>query len=100
MKRAFKALCIITIITMLGATIVIAGQNQAAAPASAGKSVSTAPEASSKMDSCTANDSAIGNNNILLADSCINQGYACVLNGTPCCAPYSCKGKFPNTYCK
>ncbi len=30
---------------------------------------------------------------------CIEKDHACVLNGTPCCAPYSCKGKFPNTYC-
>jgi hypothetical protein len=31
---------------------------------------------------------------------CIEKDRACVLNGTPCCAPYSCKGKFPNTYCR
>ncbi|MCX5804625.1 MAG: hypothetical protein NT010_00970 [Proteobacteria bacterium] len=30
---------------------------------------------------------------------CIEKGLTCVLNGTPCCAPYSCSGKFPNTYC-
>ncbi len=30
---------------------------------------------------------------------CIEKEHACILNGTPCCAPYSCKGKFPNTYC-
>jgi hypothetical protein len=30
---------------------------------------------------------------------CIEKNRACVLNGTSCCAPYSCKGKFPNTYC-
>jgi hypothetical protein len=30
---------------------------------------------------------------------CIEKDRACVLNGTPCCAPYSCEGKFPNTYC-
>jgi hypothetical protein len=30
---------------------------------------------------------------------CIEKNRACVLNGTPCCAPYSCEGKFPNTYC-
>ena len=30
---------------------------------------------------------------------CIEKDHACVLNGTPCCAPYSCKGKFPNAYC-
>ena len=23
----------------------------------------------------------------------------CILNGSPCCPPYICKGKFPNTYC-
>jgi len=31
---------------------------------------------------------------------CIEKDHACVLNGTPCCAPYSCKGRFPNTYCR
>ena len=31
---------------------------------------------------------------------CIEKDHACVLNGTPCCAPYSCEGKFPNTYCR
>ena len=31
---------------------------------------------------------------------CIEKNRACVLNGTPCCAPYSCEGKFPNTYCR
>jgi len=30
---------------------------------------------------------------------CIEKDHACVLNGTPCCASYSCTGKFPNTYC-
>jgi hypothetical protein len=24
---------------------------------------------------------------------------ACILNGSPCCPPYVCEGKFPNTYC-
>ena len=23
----------------------------------------------------------------------------CMLNGSPCCPPYVCEGKFPNTYC-
>lgn len=32
--------------------------------------------------------------------SCIGQGRVCVLNGTPCCNPYSCKGPFPNTSCQ
>ncbi|MEN6616408.1 MAG: hypothetical protein ABFD12_07610 [Syntrophorhabdus sp.] len=32
--------------------------------------------------------------------SCIEGGLTCVLNGTPCCAPYQCKGKFPNTTCQ
>jgi len=30
---------------------------------------------------------------------CIEEDQACVLNGTACCAPYSCMGEFPNTYC-
>lgn len=34
------------------------------------------------------------------ADSCIEQGQTCVLHGTACCAPYECKGKFPNTTCQ
>lgn len=32
--------------------------------------------------------------------SCIEGGLTCVLNGTPCCPPYECKGKFPNTTCR
>ena len=35
-----------------------------------------------------------------LANSCIEKGLTCILNGTPCCSPYECKGKFPNTYCQ
>lgn len=37
---------------------------------------------------------------VTLAANCIDQGLTCILNGTPCCAPYSCKGKFPNTTCR
>ena len=40
------------------------------------------------------------NINTVLGASCIEKDLQCTLNGTPCCAPYSCKGKFPNTYCK
>ncbi|MBU4479825.1 hypothetical protein KKG48_00065 [Patescibacteria group bacterium] len=32
--------------------------------------------------------------------SCIEKDLICILHGTPCCAPYECKGTFPNTYCK
>lgn len=32
--------------------------------------------------------------------SCIEKGLTCILNGTPCCSPYECRGKFPNTYCQ
>ena len=32
--------------------------------------------------------------------SCIAGGLTCILNGTPCCTPYQCKGKFPNTTCQ
>jgi hypothetical protein len=32
--------------------------------------------------------------------SCIEGGLTCILNGTPCCPPYECKGKFPNTTCR
>jgi hypothetical protein len=38
--------------------------------------------------------------NIILSDSCIEQGQACVLNGTPCCGSYTCQGRFPNTTCQ
>ena len=31
---------------------------------------------------------------------CIECGQTCVLGGTPCCAPCTCKGKFPNTTCQ
>jgi hypothetical protein len=40
------------------------------------------------------------NTDIVLSFDCIEQGLQCTLNGTPCCAPYNCKGKFPNTYCQ
>jgi len=43
---------------------------------------------------------AAHSNNILLAGGCIEKGLTCVLTGTPCCSPYECKGKFPNTYCQ
>jgi len=32
--------------------------------------------------------------------SCIQGGQACVLYGTPCCDPYTCRGRFPNTTCQ
>lgn len=47
-----------------------------------------------------ANDLVTSNINIVLAANCIEKGLQCTLNGTPCCSPYECKGKFPNTYCK
>lgn len=47
-----------------------------------------------------AGDFVAGDTNIVLAANCIEQGLTCVLKGTPCCAPYECKGKFPNTTCK
>lgn len=99
MKKIGLVICVFTILALLSG-VALAGQNQNVAAATAGKSVSTAPEAGNKMNSCTANDSAIGNNNILLAASCIEKDLQCTLNGTPCCVPYECKGKFPNTYCK
>jgi len=34
------------------------------------------------------------------AQNCIGPGQACVLNGTPCCGGYSCRGRFPNTTCQ
>jgi hypothetical protein len=47
-----------------------------------------------------AGDFVAEDNNIVLADNCIEKDLQCTLNGTPCCAPYECKGKFPNTYCQ
>jgi hypothetical protein len=41
-----------------------------------------------------------GYTDIVLGANCIEQGLQCTLNGTPCCEPYKCKGKFPNTYCQ
>ncbi|MHB1955018.1 MAG: hypothetical protein ACYCOU_14875 [Sulfobacillus sp.] len=35
-----------------------------------------------------------------LAQNCIGPGETCILNGTPCCAGYSCRGRFPNTTCQ
>jgi len=35
-----------------------------------------------------------------VADSCIGQGATCTLHGTPCCDPYTCQGRFPNTTCQ
>lgn len=32
--------------------------------------------------------------------NCIEKDLQCTLHGTPCCAPYTCQGKFPNTYCQ
>ena len=31
---------------------------------------------------------------------CVDEGYACILGGTPCCGTNTCKGKFPNTTCQ
>ena len=39
-----------------------------------------------------------GNTNT--AQDCIDKGQVCTINGTPCCAPNYCKGKFPNTTCQ
>ncbi len=46
-----------------------------------------------------ANNSYTGKS-VVQGANCIEQGLTCVLNGTPCCAPYTCKGKFPNTTCQ
>lgn len=32
--------------------------------------------------------------------NCIDLSRPCVLNGTPCCAPYSCKQNFPIPVCQ
>jgi hypothetical protein len=53
-----------------------------------------------KADTPIINDLAAGDTNIVVGDNCIEKGLQCTLNGTPCCAPYECKGKFPNTYCQ
>ena len=44
-------------------------------------------------------NSAVGDGPVQGA-SCIEQGLTCILHGTACCAPYECKGKFPNTTCQ
>ncbi len=46
------------------------------------------------------NDLVARRTDIVLGANCIEKGLQCTLNGTPCCAPYQCKGKFPNTYCQ
>jgi len=38
--------------------------------------------------------------NTTFGQGCIECGQTCVLGGTPCCAPCTCKGKFPNTTCQ
>jgi hypothetical protein len=35
-----------------------------------------------------------------IADRCIGKGETCTLHGTPCCDPYTCQGRFPNTTCQ
>lgn len=47
-----------------------------------------------------ANDYMAKSHTMALGANCIEQGLTCVLNGTPCCSPYECKGKFPNTTCQ
>ena len=32
--------------------------------------------------------------------TCVPFGQACTSTGPPCCAPYSCKGAWPNTKCQ
>jgi hypothetical protein len=34
-----------------------------------------------------------------VGQSCIGGGETCTVHGTPCCPPYTCKGRFPNTTC-
>jgi hypothetical protein len=34
------------------------------------------------------------------AQNCIPRGQKCTLGGTPCCAPYTCIGVFPNLTCQ
>jgi hypothetical protein len=47
-----------------------------------------------------ADNTTVRDNNFAIGNNCIEKDLTCILNGTPCCAPYSCKGKFPNTYCQ
>jgi hypothetical protein len=37
---------------------------------------------------------------VVIGQNCIAHGQTCTLYGTPCCAPYSCRGRFPNTTCQ
>lgn len=43
---------------------------------------------------------AHGINRPIVGQGCIEQGQTCTLYGTPCCAPHTCQGKFPNTTCQ
>jgi len=77
MKTALRVLCIIAIITMMGATVVMAGQNETAVAATPDKGISTAPV-------------ACGNSNavmpIIVAE-----------NSSPCPGKVYCSN--PNTNC-
>ena len=48
MKTALRVLCIIAIVTMMGATVVMAGQNETAVTASSDEGISMAPVAQGK----------------------------------------------------
>jgi len=39
-------------------------------------------------------------NSIVFGSSCIGEGETCIKYGKPCCSPYKCSGKFPNTTCQ
>jgi hypothetical protein len=60
----------------------------------------TTKEDSKEASNCVNSGFVAGGTNIAMAASCIEKGLQCTLNGTPCCSPYDCKGKFPNTYCQ
>jgi hypothetical protein len=64
-----------------------------------GKTAVSSFEPNKSAKDCTAGF-AVRGNEIILAANCIEKGLQCTLNGTPCCAPYECKGKFPITTCK
>ena len=55
---------------------------------------------SENTSDCKQGNLVDGGNHSVLASNCIEKDRTCILNGTPCCDPYECKGKFPNTYCQ
>jgi hypothetical protein len=58
------------------------------------------PRVSCSNQELIINDIVALGQNTSFGQGCIECGQICVLGGTPCCDPCTCKGKFPNTYCQ